>query len=80
MNTHYHNPRRRRKSPPGSAVVVVLAFLAIMVLLVASNTKTVNWLRAEVRLTDQRETARLGGSVTNRAAGVVATNSSNLHP
>jgi hypothetical protein len=45
MNITPFNPSRDQH---GSAVVVTLAFVAIMVLLVAANTKTVNWLAAAV--------------------------------
>lgn len=41
----------------GSAMMVMLAMLAIVGLLVVANTRTVNWVRAEVRLIDQRESA-----------------------
>ena len=52
----------------GSAVVIILAMLAIMTLLVAGNTRTVNWLRAEVRQVDRHETARLAASATNQVS------------
>ena len=64
-STNYPSARPTRQ---GSAVVVILALLGIMTLLVAANTRTVNWLRAEVRLVDQRQTARLAASTTNSAA------------
>jgi len=65
MRIHLPVIRRSRPAQSGSAVVVILAMLAIMAILVASNTRTVNWLRAEVRLVDQRQTARLAASATN---------------
>jgi Tfp pilus assembly protein PilX len=67
-----HRPARRPER--GSAVVVILALLAILVLLVAANTQTVRWARAEVRLVDQRQTARLAAGAANPAAGMTSTN------
>jgi hypothetical protein len=64
--------KRRRNSEQGSAVILILAFLAIMVLLVAANTKTVNLLRADVRLIDHQQAARLNASVTNQTASATA--------
>jgi len=55
-----------RPARSGSAVVVILAMLGIMALLVAANTRTINWLRTEVRLVDQHQTARLAASATNQ--------------
>ena len=55
----------------GSAVIIILAMLATMTLLVASNTRTVNWLRTEVRLVDQHELARLNASATNQVTGPI---------
>lgn len=60
--------QRSRTGREGSAVIVMLALLATMVLLVAANTKTVNWLRAEVKLVDQHQTARLAASATNQVS------------
>jgi len=65
MRIHLPASHRPRPARSGSAVVVILAMLAIMAILVASNTRTVNWLRAEVRLVDQRQIARLAASATN---------------
>jgi len=65
MRIHLPASHRSRPARSGSAVVVILAMLAIMVILVTSNTRTINWLRAEVRLVDQRQTARLAASATN---------------
>ena len=54
-----------RPARSGSAVVVILAMLGIMALLVAANTRTINWLRTEVRLVDQHQIARLAASATS---------------
>ena len=65
-------PARQR----GSAMILIVILLAIMVLLVTATTRTVYWLRAEVRLVDQRQTARLTASATNQLSVVTATNQS----
>jgi hypothetical protein len=53
-------------------MIVILAFLSIMVLLVAANTKTVNWLRAEVRLVDQRQTERLAAGAASQVSAPIS--------
>ncbi len=68
MNLPSSNYPPARHTRQGSAVIVILALLGIMTLLVAANTRTVNWLRAEVRLVDQLQTARLAASATNQVA------------
>jgi hypothetical protein len=55
-------------------MILIVVLLAIMVLLVTANTRTVYWLRAEVRLVDQRQTARLTASATNQMSAVTVTN------
>jgi hypothetical protein len=45
-----------------------MVMVVIMAMLVASNTRTVNWLRGEVRLVDKHETARLAASATNQVS------------
>ncbi len=71
-------PSSRSKSAPrqGSAIILILAFLGIMLLLVTANIKTLVWLRTEVRLVDQRQTARLAATATNQITGVI----SNVQP
>ena len=59
MKTCLSHTPPHRANQAGSAVIVMLAMLAVMALLVASNTRTINVLRTEVHLVDQRQTARL---------------------
>jgi type II secretory pathway component PulK len=61
------NPQLNR-SRRGSAVIVMLALLFMMVISVAANTVTVNWLRRQVKLVDQREVQRLAGHTTTHSA------------
>jgi len=71
MNTQPSHCPPARRPERGSAVIVILALLGIILLLVAANTKTVQWVRAEVRLVDQRQTARLAAGTTNPVAGAL---------
>jgi hypothetical protein len=70
-----HRPHTRRTPNPqsGSAVIVILVFLSIMVLLVAANTRTLGWLRTEVRLVDQQQTARLAAGAAHPVTGAIST-------
>jgi hypothetical protein len=74
MKTQLSHARRGKKSRQGSAVIVILAMLGIMVLLMAANTVTVNSLRKEIKLLDQRQTARLAASATNQLADASRAN------
>jgi len=61
MKTNISN----RRGNSGSALLVVLALLMIMVIFVAANTATTNWLSRQVKLVDQREIHRLAQSVAH---------------
>ena len=50
-------PRRRRES--GSAVIVVMALLAIILVYVAGNLRTLNSLGRELKLLERQQTHRL---------------------
>jgi hypothetical protein len=68
-------PRRRRQS--GSAVIVVLALLAIILVYVAGNLRTINSLDRELKLLELKQTRRLQAATpkTNSPpAMTVATN------
>lgn len=56
-----------RKSEAGSATVVLIALLAIMMILVTANTKSLFILHREVKLLEQQQVKRLDGSQTNSA-------------
>jgi hypothetical protein len=57
---HASPPRPR---PAGSAVIVVLALLAIMLVYVAGNLRTLNSLGRELRLLELQQTHRLQTAV-----------------
>jgi len=57
-----HSTRSARE---GSSVLIVLVLLALMVVLTAANTATVNRLRDRVKIVDQRQTRRLAAYSTN---------------
>jgi hypothetical protein len=68
-------PRPARSAREGSSVLIVLVLLALMVVLTAANTATVNRLRDRVRIVDQRQTRRLAAASTNLLhAATPATN------
>jgi hypothetical protein len=52
-------------SRSGSAVVIFLALLAIMLVLVAANGRTLLLLKKDLRLIEQRQVQRLERSQTN---------------
>ena len=66
MKTRLSNNVRPRSRRGGFAVLIVLILLGMMVLVVAANMMTVNWLRTQVKIVDQHEIRRLAGSVTNQ--------------
>jgi hypothetical protein len=57
-----------RKSDTGSATVVLITLLAIMVILVAANSKSLFILHREVKLLEQQQVKRLDASQTNSVA------------
>ena len=70
MKTKLSLCHRTRQDQHGSAVLVILILLGIMVIFVAGNTATVNWLRREVNVVDKQQVQRLARhnaqTVTNR--------------
>ena len=65
MRTERSIVRGSRPSQQGFAVFVVIVLLMMMVALAAANTATLNWLRHQVRIVEQRQTQRLGWASTN---------------
>ncbi len=57
--------RRGRTGERGSAVVIFLALLAIMLVLVAANGKTLVLLKKELQLIEHKQVQRLERSQTN---------------
>jgi hypothetical protein len=69
-------PNRRRQS--GSAVIIVMALLAIILVYVAGNLRTINSLGRELKLLERQQTRRLQRvtQTTNTPPAItVATNS-----
>jgi hypothetical protein len=56
-NLHHFDPARRRRE--GSATFLFIALLAIMLVLVTSNVRTIMQLQAEERLVEQKQIQRL---------------------
>ena len=73
----FHVSRSRRREA-GSAVIVVMALLAIMLVYVAANLRTLNSLGRELKLLELQQTRRLqtAAPTTNSPSAVtVGTNS-----
>jgi hypothetical protein len=72
-------PERRRRGQNGSAMIVVLALLALLLIYVLANIRTLSSLGRELKLLDQRQTQRLRNSphpahaVTNETNSISAT-------
>jgi len=56
---------KRRVRERASAVLVFMAILAVMLLVVAANLKTLNHLRDDLKLLERRQIQRLQASQTN---------------
>lgn len=70
MKTRFRKP----KSANGSAVILFLALLAIMLVLVAGNGKTLLLLKKDLRLIEQRQIQRLGHNATNEVSAMPPPN------
>jgi hypothetical protein len=66
----FQEPIRREG---GSAVIVVIALLAIVLIYLAANIRTLSALGRELRVVEQKQTQRLAHSI-------VRTNITNAHP
>ena len=76
--THQVSVRTRcRRRQSGSAVIVVMALLAIILVYVAGNLRTLNNLGRELKLVERQQTCRLqrAAQTTNAPPAItVATN------
>ena len=76
--THKFSGRTRcRRRQSGSAVIVVMALLAIILVYVAGNLRTLNNLGRELKLVERQQTRRLqrASQTTNAPPAItVATN------
>ncbi len=64
-NPRNHRVAFRRARQRGTAVVVLLAMLAIMMILVAANGRTIFHLQRELRLIERQQVQRLNAAQTN---------------
>jgi hypothetical protein len=68
-------PRSLQRSQPstedGSAVMVVFLVVAILMILVVSNARTVRTLGDELRLVEKRQVGHWEGTRTNRTTRVI---------
>lgn len=49
-------------SQRGMAVIVVLAFLAIILVYLTANARTLDWLARDLKLVEQKQVKRLAGT------------------
>jgi hypothetical protein len=63
-----HRKNFARKTESGSATVIFIALLAIMLILVMANGKSLFILHREVKLLEQQQVKRLDASQTNATA------------
>ena len=62
MKTSFHESRNPTHSRSGMAVIVVLAFLAIILIYLAANARTLHWLERDLKLLEQKQVQRLEGA------------------
>jgi len=59
MKTSSHESRTTNHSRSGMAVILVLAFLAIILIYLAGNARTLFWLERDLKLVEQKQVQRL---------------------
>jgi hypothetical protein len=59
MKTYSHESRITHHSRSGMAVIIVLAFLAIILIYLAGNARTLFWLERDLKLVEQKQVHRL---------------------
>jgi len=62
MKTSSHHLPITNRSRSGMAVIIVLAFLAIILIYLATNARTLFWLERDLKLVEQKQVQRLAGT------------------
>lgn len=62
MKTSSDASRITHQSRSGMAVIIVLAFLAIILIYLAGNARTLYWLERDLKVIEQKQVQRLGGT------------------
>jgi len=62
MKTSSHVSRNARHSRSGMAVILVLAFLAIILIYLAGNARTLYWLERDLKLVEQKQVQRIAAT------------------
>ncbi|MEI6786594.1 MAG: hypothetical protein WCQ21_37440 [Verrucomicrobiota bacterium] len=75
----FHVPRPRQRQS-GSAVIVVMALLAILLVYVAGNIRTLSHLGRELRLLERQQTRRLQTAALRTNSPTAITISTNSLP
>ena len=63
-------------SQSGMAVIIVLAFLAIILIYLAGNARTLHWLARDLKLVEQKQVKRLAGVTIKTNSTEVVTSQS----
>ena len=58
MKTSSHESRITNHSRSGMAVIIVLAFLAIILIYLAGNARTLYWLERDLKTVEQKQVQR----------------------
>jgi hypothetical protein len=61
MKLNCGHTRFLRRNEEGSAVIVVIVLLAIMMIYIGANLKTLHFLRTELKLIETRQVVRVQG-------------------
>jgi hypothetical protein len=61
MKTSSDASRGTQQSKRGMAVIIVLAFLAIILIYLAGNARTLYWLERDLKVVEKKQVQRLGG-------------------
>lgn len=64
MKLNCGHTRFLRRNEEGSAVIVVIVLLAIMMIYIGANLKTLHFLRTELKLIETRQVVRVQGPAT----------------
>ena len=62
MKTSSRQSRIPNHSQSGMAVIIVLAFLAIILIYLAANARTLHWLERDLKLLERKQVQRLAGT------------------
>jgi hypothetical protein len=62
MKTSSHESRITNHSQSGMAIIIVLAFLAIILIYLAANARTLYWLEWDLKTVEQKQVQRFAAT------------------